>query len=160
MATYSIPTPSLSFVPGAHFFQVSTPGPYIERKYYLQNHLLEMTVFGYSSAGGFLAGRQVVPVDYETEVSQRLLEATHSNDLKSAFERLADPLVDVNYVGVVCLKVRKTELVCHDELPIEVRVEYEQFKTDVTALFLAVHAGNVVLVRKLLVMLFISALIF
>lgn len=120
----------------------------------------EMTVFGHSSGIGFLAGRQVVPVDYEAEVSQHLLEATHSNDLKSAYECIADPLVDVNYVGAVCLKVRKTELVCRHESAIEVRFEYEEFKTDVTALFLAVNAGNVALVRKLLVMLLSSALIF
>lgn len=110
----------------------------------------EMTVFGHSSGGGFLAGRQVFPVDYEAEVSRLLLEATHSNDLKSAYECIADPLVDVNYVGAVCLKVRKTELVCCHESAIEVRFEYEEFKTDVTALFLAVNAGNVALVRKLL----------
>lgn len=110
-----------------------------------------MTVFGHSTGGGFLTGRQVVPVDYEDDVSHRLLEATLSNDLKSAYECIADPLVDVNYVGAVSLKAKKTELVCRHESPIEVLFEYEEFKTDVTPLFLAVHAGNVALVRKLLV---------
>lgn len=91
------------------------------------------------------------PVDYEAEVSQRLLEASLSGDLRSAMECIADPFVDVNFVGAVCLKSRKTELVLRDESASEVRVEYEEFKTDVTALFLAVHTGNVGLVKKLLV---------
>ncbi|KAF8399917.1 hypothetical protein HHK36_015787 [Tetracentron sinense] len=108
-----------------------------------------MTVFS-NSNGGFLAGKQVFPVDYETEVSQRLVEASHTSDLKSAFECIADPFVDVNFIGAVCLKARKTVVVLHDESPDEVRIEYEEFKTDVTALFLAVHAGNRTLVQKLL----------
>ncbi|XP_059643503.1 uncharacterized protein LOC132285337 [Cornus florida] len=109
-----------------------------------------MTVFGHSGGGGFLAGKQVFPVDCEAEVSQRLLEASHCNDLKSAFECIADPFVDVNIIGAVCLKIRKSEVLCHDESANEARVEYEEFRTDVTPLFLAVHAGNVTLVRKLL----------
>lgn len=108
-------------------------------------------MFGHSGAGvGFLAGKQVFPVNYEAEVSRRLLEASHSNDLTLALECIADPFVDVNFVGDVCLKVRKAEVVTHDELPNEVRIIYEEFKTDVTALFLAAHNGNVALVRKLL----------
>lgn len=96
------------------------------------------------------SGKQVVPVDYETEVSQRLLEASLNGDLNSAFECIADPFVDVNYVGAVCLKTRKSELVLCEESASEVRVEHEEFKTDVTALFLAVHGGNVALVKRLL----------
>lgn len=107
-----------------------------------------MTVFGHSSGG---SSKQVVPFDYETEVSQRLLESAHSNDNVSAFECIADPLVDVNYVGAVWLNVRKAELVCRDESPIQIRFELEKFKTDVTPLFLAAHNGNVALVNKLLV---------
>ncbi|KAI4350535.1 hypothetical protein L6164_004983 [Bauhinia variegata] len=98
------------------------------------------------------SAKQVFPVDYETEVSQRLLEASHSGDLSLALECIADPFVDVNFVGAVSLKSRKTEVILHDESPSKVRVEHEEFKTDVTALFLAVHAGNVNLVRKLLSM--------
>ncbi|KAK9108440.1 hypothetical protein Syun_024451 [Stephania yunnanensis] len=108
-----------------------------------------MTVFSHSG-GGFLAGKQVFPVDYESEVSQRLVEASHSGDLKSAFECIADPFVDVNFIAAVCLKSRTTEIVTHDESADEVRIEYEEFRTDVTALFLAAHAGNLALVRKLL----------
>nr|GMC72215.1 ankyrin-3 isoform X1 [Ipomoea batatas] len=55
----------------------------------------------------------------------------------------SDSFVDVNFVGDVCLKVR-------EESPNEVRAGYEEFKTDVTALFLAVHNDNVALARKLL----------
>lgn len=98
------------------------------------------------------SGKQVVPVDYESEVSQRLLEASLSGDLKSALECIADPFVDVNYIGAVCLKSRKSEVVLNDESASEVKVDYQEFKTDVTALFLAVHAGNVALVKKLLVL--------
>ncbi|KAK3036464.1 hypothetical protein RJ639_030063 [Escallonia herrerae] len=114
-----------------------------------------MTVFGSSGGGGggglFLAGKQVFPVDYEAEVSQRLLEASHCGDLRAAVECIADPFVDVNFVGAVSLKVRKAEVICRDESPNEVVVEYEEFKTDVTALFVAVHNGSVTLVKKLLV---------
>ncbi|KAF5479785.1 hypothetical protein F2P56_000577 [Juglans regia] len=98
----------------------------------------------------FSGKQQVFPVDYEADVSQRLLEASLTGDLKSAIECIVDPFVDVNFVGAVCLKSRKTELVTRDESPSEVRVEYEEFMTDVTPLFLAVHAGNVDLVKKLL----------
>ena len=111
-----------------------------------------MTVFG-STGGGYIAGmKQVFPVDYEAEVSQRLVEASHANDLKSAAECIADPLVDVNFIGAVSLKSRKTELVLREEAATEVRFEFEEFRTEVTALFLAAHAGNVTLVRKLLVL--------
>ncbi|GAB2278559.1 hypothetical protein Dimus_013236 [Dionaea muscipula] len=115
-----------------------------------------MTVFGHGGGGGgggggvFRAGKQVFPVDYEAEVSQRLLDSLNSRDLRSATECLHDPLVDVNFVGAVCLKVRKTEVVLYGEMPTEVRVEYEDFKTDVTALFLAAHVGNLAFVRTLL----------
>lgn len=105
----------------------------------------------------FSGKQQVFPVDYEAEVSQRLLEASLSGDLKSGVECIADSFVDVNFVGAVCLKSRKTELVLRDESPSEVRVEYEEIKTDVTPLFLAVHAGNVDLVKKLLVIARITA---
>ncbi|KAL3526164.1 hypothetical protein ACH5RR_014536 [Cinchona calisaya] len=112
-----------------------------------------MTVFSHSGGGGvggFRAGKQVFPVNEEAEVSQRLVEASLDNDLKSALECIANPLVDVNYVGAVCLKIRKTEVVLREELPSEVRVEFEELRTDVTALFVAVHHGNIALVRKLL----------
>lgn len=106
---------------------------------------------GGGATGGFLAGKQVVPVNYEAEVSQRLLEASLSNDLKSALECLADPFVDVNYVGAVCLKIRKTGIILRQELPGQVRVDFEEFQTDATALFVSVTNGNSAFVRTLLV---------
>lgn len=111
---------------------------------------LKMTVFG-NTGTGYLAGKQVFPIDYEAEVSQRLVDASHCDDLKLACECISDPFVDVNFIGTVCLKTRKTEVMLRDESAHEVFVEYEEFKTEVTALFLAAHAGNLSLVRKLLV---------
>lgn len=107
-------------------------------------------MFGNSSAG-YLAGKQVFPVDYEAEVSQRLVDAAHDNDLKSACDCIGDPFVDVNFVGTVSLRAKKTEIVLQGELAHQVRVEHEEFKTEVTALFLAAHSGNLTLVRRLLV---------
>ncbi|KAJ0704376.1 putative ankyrin repeat-containing domain-containing protein [Helianthus annuus] len=111
-----------------------------------------MTVFGHSgSGGGFLSGKQqVFPVDYEADVSQRLLEASSSNDIKSALDCINDPFIDVNFVGAVSLKVRTAEVICHVESANAVRFEYQELKSDVTALFVAVHNGNLNLVRKLL----------
>ncbi|KAK9064731.1 hypothetical protein SSX86_016113 [Deinandra increscens subsp. villosa] len=111
-----------------------------------------MMVFGHSATGGgFLpAKQQVFPVDYEADVSQRLIEATSSADLKSAFDCIDDPYVDVNFVGAVSVKIRIAEVHCCDESENVVRFEYKEFKSDVTALFVAVHTGNAALVRKLL----------
>ncbi|KAL5537635.1 hypothetical protein UlMin_045633 [Ulmus minor] len=91
-----------------------------------------MTVLG--SSGG---GKQVFPVDYEAKICQRLVDAAHTNDLKSACKLIDDPLTNVNMVGTVSLKSRQTEI-------------FEEFKTDVTALFLAAHSENLELLRKLL----------
>ncbi|KAF2292861.1 hypothetical protein GH714_029432 [Hevea brasiliensis] len=104
-----------------------------------------MTVFGNSGAG-----KQVFPINYQAEVSQLLVDASHRDDFKLACECVSDPFVDVNFIGTVSLKAKRTEVLLRDELPHEVRVEYEEFKTDVTSLFLAAHAGNLTLVRKLL----------
>ncbi|MQL94265.1 hypothetical protein Taro_026917 [Colocasia esculenta] len=114
-----------------------------------------MTVFGHPG-GGFRAGKmmmaaqQVFPVDDEAEVSQRLVEAAQGGDIRAAMECLADPSVDVNYVGAVLLKARRTEVVLHEEAADEVKVDWEELRTDVSALFLAAHTGNLHLARKLL----------
>lgn len=100
----------------------------------------------------FAGKAHVFPINYEAEVSQRLVDAAHDNDPSSASDCLADPFVDVNFMGTVCLKSKKTEIVLNGESAHEVRVEYEEYKTQVTALFLAAHSGNLTLVRKLLVM--------
>ncbi|CAK9137323.1 unnamed protein product [Ilex paraguariensis] len=108
-----------------------------------------MTVFT-NKAAGFLAGKQVFPVECESVVSQRLVDAVHANDVKTALECIANPFIDVNYIGTVNLKARKTEIELNYECANEVRFEFEEFKTEVTALFLAAHNANVTLVRKLL----------
>lgn len=95
--------------------------------------------------------KQVFPIDYETEMSQRLVEAAHRGDTDTAIECVANPLVDVNFIGTVSLKSKTTEIVLRDESPHRVHSVYEEFKTDVTALFLAAHSGNLTLLRKLLV---------
>nr|XP_043633568.1 putative ankyrin repeat protein RF_0381 [Erigeron canadensis] len=106
-----------------------------------------MTVFGNSGK------KQVFPavLDYETDVSQRLLEACSCNDLETMLDCINDPFVDVNFVGVVSVRMRMAEVICSDdESPNVVRFEYRELKSDVTALFVAVHNGNMTLVRKLL----------
>lgn len=91
-------------------------------------------------------------MDFEAEVSQRLIDALHHDDVKLALECLADPFVDVNLIGTVSLKVKKTEVVLREESAHEVRVVYEEFRTEVSPLFLAAHLRKVILVKKLLVM--------
>lgn len=107
-----------------------------------------MTVFVNTGSG---LRKQVFPIDYETEVSQRLVDAAHDGDTDAAFECIANPSVDINFVGTVNFKCKTTEIVLRDESPHEVRFGYEEFKTEVTALFLAAHSGNLTLLRKLLV---------
>lgn len=131
--------------------QAETTSTYVkrlEKSHFISVSQPEMTV---SVNSGTV--KLAFPIDYEAEVSvsQRLLEASHHDDLKSAFECIANTFVDVNFIGTVNLKTKKTEIVLHEESAHEVRVEYEEFKTDVTALFLAAHSGNLTLVRKLLV---------
>ncbi|MED6111674.1 hypothetical protein PIB30_054490 [Stylosanthes scabra] len=99
----------------------------------------------------FSGSRQVFPIDFEVEVSQRLLEASNSGDLTSALNCIADPSVDVNFAGAVTLRTRHAELVPSSESASQVRVEFHDFVTEVTPLFLAVHSGNDALVRKLLI---------
>ncbi|WOL00909.1 ankyrin repeat domain-containing protein 17-like [Canna indica] len=124
-----------------------------------------MTVFAHSmsvgGAGGVVAvavkaaagGRQQVhPVtDYAAaEASQRLVEAAQCGDSRAIAECLADPAVDVNYAGAVCLRGRRAVVVLREEATDEVIEEHEELRTDASALFLAAHAGDLALVRKLL----------
>ena len=104
--------------------------------------------------------KQVFPIDYETEVSQRLVDAVHYGNNDTALELVASPYVDVNFVGTVSLKSKTTEIVLNDESPHGVHSVYEEFKTEVTALFLAAHSGNLTLLRKLLVMLLLMFIFF
>lgn len=106
--------------------------------------------------------QQVFPVttrlgaEYNEEhISQRLIGAAQADDLRRAAELVSHPSVDVNFIGAVSLKSRKTEVVLNGESASQVRVEFEEFRTDVTALFLAAHNGNAALLRKLLVINFL-----
>ncbi|XP_027190223.1 uncharacterized protein [Cicer arietinum] len=94
--------------------------------------------------------KQVFPIDFETEMSQHLIDAVHHGDNETAMECVANRLVDVNFIGTVSLKSKTTEIVLQDESPHRVNSVYEEFKTEVTALFLAAHSGNLMLLRKLL----------
>jgi hypothetical protein len=95
--------------------------------------------------------KQVFPIDYETEMSQCLVDAVHHGETDIAIQYLLNPSVDVNFIGTVLLKSKTTEIVLQDELPHRVHSVYQEFKTEVTALFLAAHSGNFILIRKLLV---------
>ncbi|KAK7280886.1 hypothetical protein RIF29_08440 [Crotalaria pallida] len=97
--------------------------------------------------------KHVFPIEYhETEVlsSQRLVDAVYYGDTNAALECLENPFVDVNFVGTVTLKSKTTEIMLNDESCHGVEFVYEEFKTEVTALFLASHTGNLILLRKLL----------
>lgn len=96
--------------------------------------------------------KQIFPVYYEGQVSRRLLEASYSGDLSLVLDCISDPSVDVNFVGAVTLKTRSSELVLIPESSSQVSFGFKEFLSDVTPLFLAVHARNASLVRKLLVM--------
>jgi len=104
--------------------------------------------------------KQVFPVNYETELSQRLVDAAYYGDTDVAVDCVANPSVDVNFVGTVSFKSKTTEIVLQDESPHRVNSAYEEFKTDLTALFLAAHTGNLTLLRKLLVTLFFIFIVF
>ncbi|GFP88366.1 fibronectin type 3 and ankyrin repeat domains protein 1 [Phtheirospermum japonicum] len=91
------------------------------------------------------------PVRFEAEpISQRLVAAAHADDRRLASELVSHPSIDVNFIGTVSLKSRKTEVVLNGESASEVCIEFEEFRTDVTPLFLAAHNGNLTLVTELL----------
>ncbi|KAG6527962.1 hypothetical protein ZIOFF_010098 [Zingiber officinale] len=88
--------------------------------------------------------------DRGAAVSQRLVEAAHRGDSRSAAECLADPAIDVNHAGAVCLRTRRVATALREEAADEIRVEYVDLLTDASALFVAAHAGDLPLVRRLL----------
>ncbi|XP_077248395.1 uncharacterized protein LOC143888009 isoform X2 [Tasmannia lanceolata] len=87
----------------------------------------------------------------ELEVpSQRLIEAALGGDLEFVTESLNGGLIDVNYIGTVSLRVKCTETVLHEEGSDEVKIEYDEFRTDITVLFATAHSGHLEIARKLL----------
>ncbi|KAL9247057.1 hypothetical protein vseg_020528 [Gypsophila vaccaria] len=114
-----------------------------------------MTVFSHSSTATVTVTantKQVFPVNYDPDdnVSQRFLDSLASKNLAAASSAVGDPFFDVNYVGAVALKFRRADVTLRDHLPNDVIVYYEEFKTDVTPLFLASHFGHLLLLRRLL----------
>ncbi|XP_042433734.1 ankyrin-3-like isoform X1 [Zingiber officinale] len=105
-----------------------------------------------ASAMRLAAARQqgIPEADYGAAVSQRLVEAVRRGDSRAAEECLADSAVDVNHAGAVCLRTRRVAVALREEAAHEVRVEYEELRTDASALFVAAHAGDLPLVRRLL----------
>ncbi|KAK8933841.1 hypothetical protein KSP39_PZI015849 [Platanthera zijinensis] len=89
-------------------------------------------------------------MEYDADPSERLVDAALRGDLEVAVDCLADELVDVNYAGAVLIGLRSAEIVLHDESATEVRFDYHEFHTDASPLFLAAHAGDLPLLRKLL----------
>ncbi|XP_072956164.1 uncharacterized protein [Typha angustifolia] len=86
----------------------------------------------------------------EGSSSQRLVEAALRGDVEAVEECLREEMVDVNYVGAVVLRAKCTEAVLREEAGDEVKIEYQEFKTDVTPLFAAAHSGHIEVVRRLL----------
>lgn len=84
-------------------------------------------------------------------VSERLIEAALNGDAGAVSECLDSEAVDVNYIGIVRLRVKCTESLLREEEADEVEIEVRDFVTDVTSLFAAAHSGHLDIARKLLV---------
>ncbi|PKA57990.1 Potassium channel GORK [Apostasia shenzhenica] len=105
-------------------------------------------------------GRRTVPRPFraETELalpSHRLLEAALRGNTVVVEEILTAAAAgtaeaDVNYIGTATLRVKCTEVVLREERADDVRIGYEEFRTDVSALFAAAHSGHADVVRKML----------
>lgn len=89
--------------------------------------------------------------DDESAVSQKLIDAALEGDESAVDMALSNAIVDVNYMGTVNLSMKHTDSIQHEEAPDELKIDYVQFKTDVTPLFAAAHSGHLDIVRKLLV---------
>lgn len=95
-------------------------------------------------------------VDEAAARSQRLVEAALRGDVAAVDASLrsdgdGEIAADVNYVGAVNLRVKCTETVLREEMPDEVRIGYDEFRTEVSALFAAAHSGRADVVRRLVV---------
>ncbi|KAG9455469.1 hypothetical protein H6P81_008373 [Aristolochia fimbriata] len=82
--------------------------------------------------------------------SQGLIHAVLEGDAPWVGQILRDTMVDVNYVGVANLRLRRAEIVLREEEANEVKFEHPEFRMDVTALFAAAHNGSSEIARKLL----------
>ncbi|KAI5075121.1 hypothetical protein GOP47_0009197 [Adiantum capillus-veneris] len=86
----------------------------------------------------------------EQAVSQKLIEAALNGDEALVDEILGNAVVDVNFMGTINLTIKHTNSFQHEEAPDELKVDHVQYKTDVTPLFAAAHAGHVDIVKKIL----------
>ncbi|KAH7443234.1 hypothetical protein KP509_02G026800 [Ceratopteris richardii] len=86
----------------------------------------------------------------EQALSQKLIEAALNGDEELVDEILANSIVDVNFIGTVNLIIKQTHSFQHEESADELKVDHVEYKTDVTALFVAAHAGHMNIVKKLL----------
>lgn len=95
-------------------------------------------------------------VDEGAARSQRLVEVALRGDLSAVDASLGgddqgEGVIDINYIGAVSLRVKCTEKVLREEMADEVRIRYDEFRTEVSALFAAAHSGRVDVARRLLV---------
>ncbi|KAG9149569.1 hypothetical protein Leryth_021511 [Lithospermum erythrorhizon] len=99
-----------------------------------------------------MQAEHLLKLSYEppSKLGQRLVEAVHVEHVTLAIDLIKHPFVDVNFIGTVSLKAKKTEILLHDNCKTEVKVEYDDYKTEVSALFLAANNGNINLVKELL----------
>ncbi|KAJ3679843.1 hypothetical protein LUZ60_016121 [Juncus effusus] len=83
--------------------------------------------------------------------SQNLVESALRGDVASVSSYLTSQSEEyLNGLGAVDLRVRSAELVLKEEGPVQVRAEWTELRTEVTALFAAAHSGHVDVVRVLL----------
>ncbi|KAL5075911.1 hypothetical protein RYX36_014895 [Vicia faba] len=83
--------------------------------------------------------------------SRLLVDVVHHGDTYTAIEYVAmSSSVDVNFIGTVLLKSKTIEITLHDESSHRVNSVYQEFKIEVTAIFLAAHFENLTLLRNLM----------
>ncbi|KAJ7518625.1 hypothetical protein O6H91_20G000900 [Diphasiastrum complanatum] len=95
--------------------------------------------------------RELTEIVDEYSVSQGLLEAALSGNESAVSQALLSEHVDVNHKGTISLRFKRTDSIQQEDTPDEVKIEYEEFKTDVTPLFAAAHAGHISIAKRLLI---------
>ncbi|KAL2645151.1 hypothetical protein R1flu_012738 [Riccia fluitans] len=90
------------------------------------------------------------PENFEDRISLQLIEAALSGDEQAVHEALEHELIDVNYRGIVNLRLKSTDTIQREEVADEVQIEYQEFRTDITPLFAAAHVGHLGITKKLL----------
>ncbi|KAI5069295.1 hypothetical protein GOP47_0015596 [Adiantum capillus-veneris] len=83
-------------------------------------------------------------------LAQSIVIASLEGDELLVQNLLVNGTIDINYEGTVNLRLRQLDFIQHEETSDELKVDYILFKTDVTPLFAAAHAGHVDIVKRLL----------